>query len=313
MFLDKSPEERCNIFLQNLQPTNRGFNYYVDWTNVCGFEDLMVEINAIDTLIGCEENQFSNRFKELLTKLPSTVTLFPFLFGLAKNERQSLNSGNSSLTVLTDAIECSEYLEYKFPKEVGNLSDSEIEHFYDFFVKMGLKHLFQHIIEKSTMDYIVGVLVGLDSNGRKNRGGIAFELACQPILARVCQKKGLTLICQKKFKRMSKFGFSINEDIEERKADFIIINERQKKAINIEVNFFNGTGSKPEEIIDSYINRQNDLGKIGIEFALVTDGNCWLKANSQLKKGFRYIPFLQNFYMLKNGMIEEVLTRTMQG
>lgn len=54
--------------------------------------------------------------------------------------------------------------------------------YYDFFVKMGLKNLYQNIIEKSTLDYIAGVLVGMDSNGRKNRGGEAFELACQPYL-----------------------------------------------------------------------------------------------------------------------------------
>ena len=102
-------------------------------------------------------------------------------------------------------------------------------------------------------------------------------------------------------------GLAISEDIENRKADFIVLQEQTKKAINFEVNFYNDTGSKPEEIIDSYINRQNDLRKNGIRFSLVTDGFCWQKATNQLTKGFRHLDFLMNFYLLKNGMLEEIL------
>ena len=89
----------------------------------------------------------------------------------------------------------------------------------------------------------------------------------------------------------------------------IVFKPFTNKAINFEVNFYNGTGSKPEEIIDSYINRQNDLNNVGIEFSLVTDGKgCWTSATNQLNKGFRHMKYLQNFYMLKNGMLDEILT-----
>ena len=84
---------------------------------------------------------------------------------------------------------------------------------------------------------------------------------------------------------------------------------KKKKAINFEVNFYNGSGSKPEEIIDSYINRQNDLKSVGIDFALVTDGKCWSSASNQLSKGFRHLDFLLNFYMLKHGMLDEIVNK----
>ena len=77
--------------------------------------------------------------------------------------------------------------------------------------------------------------------------------------------------------------------------------------MNIEVNFYSGTGSKPEEIIDSYINRQVDLRKNNIDFALITDGNCWRGTTNQLQKGFRHLNYLINYKMLKNGVLEEII------
>jgi len=197
--------------------------------------------------------------------------LFPFLFGLAKNEREQLYKGKNKLTIIQDELDCADHLVYSFSKGINLSDEKSIETYYDFFVQMGLKQLYQNIIEKSTFDYIVGVLVGMDSNGRKNRGGKAFELACQPL------------------------------------SDFILLDDKKKAAINFEVNFYNDTGSKPEEIIDSYINRQNDLKSAGIDFALVTDGKCWITASNQLSKGFRHLNFLLNFYMLKHGMLEEIV------
>ena len=174
---------------------------------------------------------------------------------------------------------------------------------------MGLKNLYQNVIEKSTLDYIIGVLVGMDSNGRKNRGGRAFELATFPLFEKISNKYKLILLTQKQFKTLRTFGFNISEDIANRKADFILLDYKKKKAINFEVNFYKGSGSKPEEIIDSYINRQNDLKSVGIDFALVTDGKCWSSASNQLSKGFRHLDFLLNFYMLKHGMLDEIVNK----
>lgn len=79
--------------------------------------------------------------------------------------------------------------------------------------------------------------------------------------------------------------------------------------VNIEANFYFDSGSKPEEIIDSYINRQSDLRKDNISFIYLTDGKkTWGNIDkNQLSKGFKEIEFLLNFYMLKNGYFENVL------
>lgn len=64
-------------------------------------------------------------------------------------------------------MDCADHLVYSFSKGINLSDEKSIETYYDFFVQMGLKQLYQNIIEKSTFDYIVGVLVGMDSNGRK--------------------------------------------------------------------------------------------------------------------------------------------------
>ena len=185
-------------------------------------------------------------------------------------------------------------------------SKEEIENYYYFFERIGLKDLCENLAEKSLTDYVIGVLVGLDSNGRKNRGGTAFEDACEPVIKKICEKYNVTMLSQKQFKKLKDYGFSISEDIANRKADFILI--KNNKALNIEVDYFFGGGSKPEEIIDSYINRQHDLDKLNMGFVLLTDGLCWdNKSKNQLQKGFRNMNYLMNFYLAKNGMLEEVI------
>lgn len=309
-YLAIKPQERVKIFTDNVLYTNRGFNYYVDWTNIDGYQEFQIEIHALDILIRCSDELFYEHFSELLTKLPSVILLFPYLFGLAKNEREKLHKNKESLILIQEELDKNDFLEFNFSRSaIRDFKRDEISKYYDFFVQMGLKHLYQNIIEKSTLDYIAGVLVGMDSNGRKNRGGKVFELACLPLFEKICKEHNLQLLTQKQFKVLVELGFQISQDIADRKADFIIYDATQKKAINFEVNFYNGTGSKPEEIIDSYINRQNDLLSNGISFALVTDGRCWVSATNQLEKGFRHLEYLLNFYMLKHGMLEEIVLK----
>ena len=83
MFLEKSKDDLADIFMNNLVSTNRGYNYYVDWSNIEGYDNFAIEINAIDVLIGCkDDNTFKKHFETLLKKLPTTICIFPLLFGL---------------------------------------------------------------------------------------------------------------------------------------------------------------------------------------------------------------------------------------
>lgn len=307
MYKEMSIEELSEKFVNNLVETNRGFNFYVDWNNAMDYKQFEIELNALNVLIKCEN--IHDKFVELIKKIPTVVATFPLLFALSKVERKNVWKGKNELKVVNEDLKENDFYSYNFDIQLikNNISDENIEIYYTFFEKIGLKDLFQNLLEKSVIDYVIGVLIGLDSNGRKNRGGKAFELACEPIIAEICENHNVQLISQKQFKALSKLGFNISEDVANRKADFILV--KNNKVLNIEVDYFYRGGSKPEEIIDSYINRQNDLKKIGIGFALLTDGLCWdNKDKNQLQKGFRNLDYLLNYHLAKSGMLDEIIS-----
>ena len=301
-----STDELAEIFVDNLVATNRGFNFYVNWGNVLDYRKFAIELNAMNVLIRCDD--IHAKFVELARKLPTVIATFPLLFALSKGERKAVWKGETNLRVVNEDLDEDDFYSYNFNVSElnGNLSDETIEIYYIFFEKMGLKNLFENLLEKSVIDYVIGVLVGLDSNGRKNRGGTVFEDACEPIIASICKKYDISLLSQKKFKVLKNYGFTISPDIANRKSDFILI--KGNKVLNIEVDYFFKKGSKPEEIIDSYINRQNDLKKLNIGFILLTDGLCWdNKDKNQLQKGFRHLDHLINYHLAKYGMLDEIL------
>lgn len=306
MYKEKTVEELTKMFTETLVETNRGFTFYVNWGNAEDYKSLEIELNAMNVLIKAEN--MKEQFLKLAKKLPTFIATFPLLFALSKNERLDVWKGKSELTIVNEDLDGKDNFSYSFEISVleKGLYEQEIENYYLLFEKIGLKKLFENLLEKSVIDYVIGVLVGLDSNGRKNRGGIAFEDACEPIISDICEKYQVTLISQKQFKVLKEFGFEMSSDIENRKADFILI--KDNKALNIEVDYFFRGGSKPEEIIDSYINRQNDLAKLGMEFILLTDGLCWDNEDkNQLRKGFRNLHYLLNYHLAKSGMLEDII------
>lgn len=79
-FLSQDTGRLVKIFTDNLLSSNRGFNYYVDWSNITNsdYHQYLVEIHAMDVLIGCKDDGlFIQRFVDLLGKLPNVVLLFP--------------------------------------------------------------------------------------------------------------------------------------------------------------------------------------------------------------------------------------------
>ena len=309
MYLEMDKEQIAVQFEEKLLDTNRGYNYYVDWSNVSGYGKYSVEMHALDVLVHCGEENFYSEFEKLMLKLPSVIEVFPYLFALAKKERENVIK-NDDLKVIGSQIDSDDFEVFNFnsKKFMDRINKEEIRKYYNFFVDMGLKGLFQNLLEKSVQDYIVGVLVGLDSNGRKNRGGTAFELACEPLIREVCKKYNVEVLTQKQFKYLYKeYGIQVNDVVANRKADFILVSQDKRKCMNIEVNFFNDGGSKPEEIINSYIQRQTALQEVGIAFCLLTDGKCWRGTTNQLKVGFNSLDYLMNYNLAKSGMLEEMI------
>ncbi len=308
-FFDMDNKDKVNIFLKSLLKTNKTYDYFVCWNNVF-LQEFDIELNAINALIKIKEDaSFRDKFYKLLDVTPSVVSVFPYLIALSKKDREDLLENGKPLDIIRDIKNIEQTDQFYFDNLHYDDIKQKKEIYYSFFCEMGLKKLFQDIIKNSTHDYVMGVLVGLDSNGRKNRGGKFFELLCEPQIDKICKNNNLILLKQQSISKIKEYGCEIPRGYGNKKADFIVINQAIKKAMNIEVNFYNGTGSKPEEIIDSYINRANSFRNSGNSFTLITDGYyCWNNATSQLERGFDEIKNVINYSMLIHNSLEEIIT-----
>lgn len=289
-------------FVNTLLVTNRDYDFFVNWDRATILEDYRVELHALDSLIKCDN--FKTIFYDLLKKIPSVIKVFPFLIAISVKEIEQFRKGTGVFKVLN--IEMNSFDKYDFSiSENAKLTDEEIERYYYFFKKSGLVTFFENIVEKSIYDYSVGIQIGLDSHARKNRSGNSFEKLCFDVIEDIAKKHNYLLLEQTKFSELSKYGFQLSPDVANRICDFILVNN--KKAFNIEVNYYNDGGSKPEEIVDSYINRCKNLSEIDMGFGLITDGLCWNNRwKHQLIKAFKSINIM-NYYMAKRGVLEKLL------
>lgn len=296
-FLNVENEESViEKFHDTLVDTNRSYDFFVDWGKVRKHvEEHKIEFNILNSLIGSK--QFDNDLRKILLIYPRVLPVIPILLAIRDlNFKVIGNFTDKNLDIMT----------YDF--KTRTLTSEEIDNITEFFDKTGLKKFFLEMGTKSLQDYVMGVEVGMDTHARKNRSGVAMELLLKPIIENIVTKiKGFErVLFQKNFKYLeTNYGIKVNTSIKNRKADFILI--KDKKVINIEVNFYSGTGSKPQEIVDSYIERQNELKNNGFEFIWITDGDGWRGQKNQIHKGFEKIDYLLNLHFLRDGLLEEIL------
>ncbi|WHE06429.1 type II restriction endonuclease [Thermoanaerobacterium thermosaccharolyticum] len=295
----KNLEEVIEEFHNTLVDTNRNYKFFVDWDKVKRHVDkYKIEFNILNTLIG--NKQFDDDLRKILSSYPQVLPTIPILLAIREQK----------LTVIDDFIDKNfNIVHYDFNKKT--LTNTDIDNIVEFFEKTGLKRFFLELSSKSVQDYVLGVEVGMDTNARKNRSGDAMELMLKPMIEKIASKgkSSFDLLFQKKFQYLDdNYNIRVNSSIKNRKADFIII-KNGNKVINIEVNFYSGTGSKPQEIVDSYIERQNELKENGFEFIWITDGIGWKGQKNQLHKGFERVNYLLNLYFVRKGLLEEILWR----
>ncbi|MGQ9801540.1 MAG: DpnII family type II restriction endonuclease [Candidatus Saccharicenans sp.] len=172
-----------------------------------------------------------------------------------------------------------------------------------------LEDFFVNLSAASLQDYLTVIEVGLDTNARKNRSGQAMENLIESLINSDRNRlKIKDIIKQQRFMVIEKLGFRVPQELKNRKADFILIKEPDK-FVNIEANFYNVSGSKPQEIVDSYINRQQELRKAGFYFIWITDGHAWKKGQNQINKAFDKIDFLLNTKFVRDGLLIKILEK----
>jgi len=284
-------DDLVSEFQNTLLESNMTFSYFCDWKKIKrNVEKYTYEINILNYLVGAPD--VKTKLQEILRKNPETLKVLPLIIAVR----------GLDITVIKDSEEPLETLtKYNFDKQA--LTDAGIKNIISFCEEAGIISLFSDFKIKDLRDYLLGVETGLDTNARKNRSGSAMESLILPILKKI---KDITICSQNKFKKCAdEFKINIDDGLKERKFDYVI--KSGKNYYNIEVNYYSGQGSKPQEIVDSYINRNAELKRSGWRFIWITDGVGWKDGTNQLSKAFKEMDYILNVALAKMGLLQDIL------
>jgi len=286
-------DEICSALSDTLIETNYTYEFFVNWSKVTKNRDAFkYELALMKSLKNCS-NPVSD-FRDLLKKYPEVIKVIPILLACRDGLLKVLNSIETGL----------QYQTFDFSKK--KYDAKEIDDIVKFTKNTGLLNILCQM--DSAIDYLLGVEVGLDTNARKNRSGLFLERMVTETLGELsARNSGLVFVEQKSFGYVEdKYNVKIPATLRNRKFDYAVINKG--KATNIEVNFYSGTGSKPGEIISSYINRGEVLLSAGWKFVWLTDGIGWKNMKNPLRVGIENMDYVINSYYLRKGLLEQIIT-----
>ncbi len=139
------------IWMSEFRDSIADYGYYTNFEKVYkNIDGIKVELNILNSLVGSKN--IESDFETLVRKYPETLKCIPLLLAVRANEIYAID------------IDGEFTYEFKQP----NLS---VEQYKVFMRKTGLFDLMTNHIVNNLVDYATGVETGLDSNGRKNRGG----------------------------------------------------------------------------------------------------------------------------------------------
>ena len=276
-------------WLSAFRPSIADYKYYVDFEKVFANVDAVkIPLNILNSLIGSKN--IEDDFRALLKRYPETLKCIPILIAKREMEIYALEEDGT-------------LLKYNFQKQ-----NYSIEQFVVFMKETGLFNLLQHHIINNLVDYVTGVEVGLDSNGRKNRGGDLMENLVEKHIKAAGYVKGQTYFKEMTIKQVQKkWGLDLsgisNNGKTVKRFDFVI--EGQNEIICIETNFYTSQGSKLNETARSYEEIAKSSTSIkGFRFVWITDGSeGWAQAKNNLEETFDVLKDLYNIKDLEDGVL----------
>lgn len=266
------------------------YGYYIDFDKVHrNVDNIKVELNILNSLIGSKN--IEEDFEKLIGKYPETLKCIPLLLAVRSNEIYAIDGDG----------------DYTYNFKNPNLS---VKQYKTFMRKTGLFDLMKNHIVNNLVDYATGVETGLDSNGRKNRGGHLMENLVESFI----QKAGFVKD-ESYFKEMyihqitDKWGIDLsaisNQGKTEKRFDFVV--KTPNMIYGIETNFYGSGGSKLNETARSYKTLALETDTIdGFTFVWFTDGKGWTSARHNLEETFDVMQHIYNIKDMENGVITEV-------
>ncbi|WP_339006181.1 DpnII family type II restriction endonuclease [Fusobacterium polymorphum] len=266
------------------------YDYYIDLKKVIkNVDNIKIELNILNSLIGSKN--IEKDFENIIKKYPETLKCIPILLAIRDTEIYAQDEEGSFL--------------YNFKTPNYNIEQYKI-----FMKKTGLFDLIQNHLINNLVDYVLGVETGLDSNGRKNRGGHLMEDLVEKYLIKAGFIKGINYFKEMKISEIEeKFKIDLSQISNNGKTvkrfDFVI--KTQNMIYAIETNFYASSGSKLNETARSYKHIAQEAKDInGFIFVWFTDGKGWLDARNNLKETFEILENIYNIDDMENNIVEKL-------
>lgn len=279
-----------SAWLSSFRDSIADYGYYIDFEKVHrNVDNIKVELNILNSLIGSKN--IEEDFEKLINKYPETLKCIPLLLAVRSNEIYAIDSEGE--------------FTYNFKKP--NLS---VEQYKVFMRKTGLFDLIENHIVNNLVDYATGVETGLDSNGRKNRGGHLMENLVESFIKKSGFVKDETYFKEMYIHQITeKWNIDLsaisNQGKMEKRFDFVV--KTPTMIYGIETNFYGGGGSKLNETARSYKTLALETDTInGFTFVWFTDGKGWTSARNNLEETFDVMQHIYNIKDLEDGVISEV-------
>ena len=258
------------------------YRYYTDFEKVYkNAENLKIEINLLNSLVGSKS--IESDFDTLISKYPECIKVIPILLAVRENEIYCQDENGA--------------IDYRFDKKLQS-----IEQYRYFLRKTGIFDMLQNHIISNLFDYVTGVEVGLDSNGRKNRGGHQMEDLVESYL----KKAGIKPYKEMYLKEIEdKWHINLSaisaEGTSSKRWDFVV--KTSNYIYVIETNFYTSSGSKLNETARSYELIAEEAKDIpNFKFVWITDGGGWKNAKHNLEKTFKVLDDLYNIADMENNV-----------
>ena len=281
-----------NQWLSTMKDSVASWTYYTDFGKVYeNVQKIKVELNILNSLIGSKN--IEEEFKTIVRQYPNVLAAVPIL--LAKREAEIKVQDASGNYV------------FNFVK-----MNYSVEQYALFMKNSGLFDLLQNHIINNLVDYVLGVEVGMDTNGRKNRTGHVMEDLVESYLIKAGLVKDKTYFkemyaseVEKKFHLdLSKLS---NDGKAEKRFDFVFVGAFGT-VFACECNFYGSQGSKLNETARSYKTLALEAKEIsGFQFVWFTDGIGWNSAKHNIEETFDVLDNLFNLEDLNNGVIETLI------
>lgn len=255
-----------NEFISALSQTNATLDYFVDFQKVIrNTNKIEVKLNQLNYLIGKENLQ--QAINDLWLENPKVFEVLDILLAVRTKDKKKTFNKKGELV----------FLESYFDSVQGVV---------EFIEGTGLADIFRNKKITNLVDYVFGVEVGLDTNARKNRSGdnMARAVAMKFRVAKILFE---TEMDSSNFPDLKSLGVDL------KRFDFVI--KTKKKTYLIETNFYNGGGSKLNEVARAYSDLASKINQYEqYEFVWITDGQGWLSAKNKLQEAYSIIPSVYN-------------------